>query len=78
MTITIAIAERMPGPADRDTSGRCWWGAPDRSDPETGERYSADWSLREEPFYGCTEWAPAAAVPAAHFADENDTYQEAE
>jgi hypothetical protein len=71
------ISESMPTADDRDLQGRVWWGLPKRNDPETGERYSASWNLRETPYDGTTEWLPAHALPAAHFADELDTYREA-
>jgi hypothetical protein len=74
---SIAIADRMPYNFERDRSRRVWWGAPDRHDPETGERYGASWDLREEPYDGCTEWMPAIDLPAANWADEHDTYREA-
>lgn len=74
---TISIADRMPGPDDRDALGRVWWGLPGRNDPATGERYGASWDLRDVPYDGTTEWMPAHAMPAAHIADEHDTYREA-
>jgi hypothetical protein len=69
------IEEAMPGPGDRDTHQRCWWGHGLVSDPQTREPYSPTWSLSEEPF-GCdTHWLPAGALPIAPawiITDEDD------
>jgi hypothetical protein len=62
MTIT-AITDGMPTPADRDFSGRCWWGCPSIRDPDTSEVQSASWVLSDSPFEVDTHWAAHDALP---------------
>lgn len=66
MTEPTLIKEALPGPEDRDTQGRCWWGHGLVSDPYTNEPYQPWWSLEEEPSGADTHWLPADALPVPH------------
>jgi hypothetical protein len=70
------IADGLPEAKDRDSTGRVWWGTPDRSDEQTRECYAAAWYLQERPWHGCTSWMPASDLRAPVLADEEDTYWE--
>ena len=56
----IWVIERLPGPEDCDTEGRCWWWEPDETDEDSGW-----WILLRirgnTVMY--THWLPAHALP---------------
>jgi len=67
----VPVSERLPGPEDCDTEGRCWWG-----EPQIGDSHDATWNLctQDEAEEYCTwgtkyGWLPAHALPLP---DTND------
>ena len=61
----VPVSERLPGPEDCDSEGRCWWG-----EPQIEDSHDATWNLCTQ--YDAQEfltwgakcgWLPAHALP---------------
>jgi hypothetical protein len=53
----VPVSERLPGPADCDAEGLCWWWEPDCEQPEA-------WCIGLPEYCGSsTHWLPRWALP---------------
>lgn len=57
--VPVPVGERLPGAADCDALGRCWWFGPFKEEDST--TYSC-WALVDCPCSGDTHWLPHWAI----------------